>query len=131
MWLWGVLSVLVSDVDDRVDHGPGDFSLGGEVDLDRLRVGPHQSNRVGVVGEAHVGSAHVVGDDQVEVRPRHLRCRVRAQVVGFRGETDEDLPVGLRCSETGEDVGGRLEDDLGDAVTANYATVTVMAIFYL
>ena len=38
--------------DDGVDDGPSDISLRCEVDLDRLRVGPQQRDRVGVVCEA-------------------------------------------------------------------------------
>ena len=51
---------------DCVDDRPGDISLGSEVDLDRLRVGPQHRNRICLVSEANPGGAHVVRNDEIE-----------------------------------------------------------------
>ena len=71
---------------------------------------------VGVDLEAGVGRAHVVGDHEVDPLGRELGRRVLPEPLGLGREADHDLPGALARAELGEDVGGRLEHDLGHAV---------------
>ena len=103
--------------DDRVDDGPCDISLVGEVDLDGLRAGPQQRNRIGVVFEANSGLRDIIGDDQIDALGDEFGGGVGDEIVGLRGEADEHLTVAFAGSETGQDVGRRFEHDLRCAVT--------------
>ena len=62
------------------------------------------------------GARDVVGDDEIEVLGAELGRGVGHRSVGLGGEADEHLARALGGAEPGEDVGRRLEDDLGHAV---------------
>ena len=62
------------------------------------------------------GADDVVGDDQVEALGDELGRGVGDEVGGLGGEPDEHLARALGRAEAGEDVGRRLEHDLGHAL---------------
>ena len=65
--------------------------------------------------EADLRRTDVVGDDQVEVLAAELGCRIGHHIAGLGGEADQVCPGRLLAPSAGEDVGRRLEDDLGHA----------------
>ena len=101
----------------RSSTSPASCSLVSSGVSSTLAVGVEQQRPVGVDLEAGVGRAHVVGDDEVDPLGRELgRPRSRARSLGLGREPDHDLARPLGAAERGEDVGGGLEHDLGDAV---------------
>ena len=97
---------------DRVEHRSGHGTLVSQADilLDPLT---EDHDLVGVVLEPGAGRRDVVGDDQVEVLAPELALGVLAERLGLGREPDQRLTRALRRSEASQDVGGRLEDDLG------------------
>src|SRR3954454_15132513 len=102
-----------SQLSDTFQYLPGDRALVRQRDRGRGPRAAQQRDLVGVVVEADVGRAHVVGADEVEVLAPQLRLRVGHVIDGFGGEADQQLPRPLPRAQPGEDVGGRFEDDLG------------------
>ena len=65
--------------------------------------------------EAGVGLRHVVADHQVEPLGLELAAARWRRGLGLGGEAHEDLVRVASLAQAAQDVGRRLEDDLGDA----------------
>jgi hypothetical protein len=100
---------------DSVEDCPGDAPLAGQRDIFVDAVGPDDHDGVRVVPEPDTRGRNVVGDDQVDPFAHQLGPRVRHHVGGLRGEADQHLAGPPPGPEAGEDVGGRLEHDVGRA----------------
>ena len=106
-----------ADGDDLVDDGPRDISLVGEVDLDEATSRAATASPRWCRARSRRRAAPTsFATTQIEALGDELRLGVGDEVVGLGGEADEHLTGALAGAEPGEDVGGRLEDDLGDAV---------------
>src|SRR4051812_14174340 len=84
-----------SQLDDTLQYLPGDRTLVREGDRGGGTRAAQQRDLVGVVLEADVGGAHVVGDDEVEVLAPQLGLGVGHDIGGFGGEADQQLPRSL------------------------------------
>src|SRR3954454_1863316 len=101
-----------SQLSDTFQYLPGDRTLVRQRDRGGGTRAAQQRDLVGVVVEADVGRADVVGDDEVEVLAPQLRLGVGDDIGGFGGEADQQLPRPLAGAQPGEDVGRRFQDDL-------------------
>src|SRR4051794_10214258 len=101
-----------SQLSDTLQYLPGDGTLVRQRDRGGDTRAAQQRNLVGVVLEADVGRADIVGDDEVEVLAAQLDLGVGQDIGGFGGEADQQLPGPLARAQAGKDVRRRLEDDL-------------------
>src|SRR4029079_3529463 len=93
---------------DTFQYRPGDRTLVRQRDRPGCPAALQQRHLVGVVLEADVRRADVVGDDESAVLAPQLRLGVGHDIARLRGETDQQLPGTLVGTESGEDVGCRL-----------------------
>src|SRR5947209_6841782 len=111
-----LLSALCQPRRGGVEDGGRDLALAAQGHVDRRAVDSDDENFVGVVLEPGSGGGHVVGHDEIEVLAPKLVFGLAGYVERLGREPDQHLAGPLGRAEAGQDVGRRLEHDLGDAV---------------
>src|SRR3954451_10987271 len=111
-----LLSALRQPRRGGVEDGGRDLALAAQGHVNRRAVDSDDENFVGVVLEPGAGGGHVVGHDEIEVLAPQLVLGLARHVERLGREADQDLPGPFGRAEAGQDVRGRLEHDLGDAV---------------
>ena len=103
--------------DHGVEHGTGDGPLVGQGDLGAsVPAAVTMMTALVSCSKPTSGADDVVGHDEVGALALELAGGVGDDVVGLGGEADEHLARALAGAQRGQDVGGGLEHDVGDAV---------------